>query len=154
MKHYQYLILRYVHNVSTEEFANIGILMWLPEERRMLHHVSERYARISAFFDGFDGPRYRNMVRHLRAKLRDVEKMHLARIESVDNLINTYLPREDSCFQWSSMMTGLATDPEERLLRLFDKIVSRHSSKQDRDAITSGTFIEAHYEITEPSNNR
>jgi hypothetical protein len=142
MKPYQYLILRYVHNVSTEEFANIGILMWLPEEKRILHHISERYARISAFFDSFDGHKYRNMVRHLQAKLREAEKQPLARVQTAEELVNIILPREDSSFQWSSVMGGVAADPEERLRKIFDSIINRHSGRHDRTRRDEGQIYQ------------
>lgn len=82
MRQYQYLILRYVHNYSTEEFVNIGILMWLPEERRFLHEISEKYSLLSSFFINFDGPGYRKMIRHIKAKLRGAPEQNIDQVRS------------------------------------------------------------------------
>jgi hypothetical protein len=132
MTQYQYLILRYVHNASTEEFVNIGILMWLPEQGRLLHDISEKYTRLSNFFEGFDGANYRNMIRHLKAKLRGAEEQTYDRIQSVDQLVDAIFPRDPSCFQWSSAMGGVTPDPEQRLRKIFDRIVDRHVGRHER----------------------
>ena len=83
MSKYQYVILRYVHNVSTEEFVNIGVVMWLPEERRLLHSISEKYSRLSCFFlrlqvrnsDGCPFPRPRPFPGK-RAAVTPISKPH------------------------------------------------------------------------------
>lgn len=132
MRQYQYLILRYVQNVSTEEFVNIGILMWLPEERRFLHQISEKYSRLSSFFADFDGNGYRKMVRHLNSKLRAMGTQSLEQVRTIDELADAVFPRDPSCFQWSSAMAGVATNPEQRLDKIYRSIIERHFNKQER----------------------
>lgn len=132
MSKYQYVILRYVHNVSTEEFVNIGVVMWLPEERRLLHSISEKYSRLSCFFENFNGPGYRRMVRHLSSVFRAAERRPLGEVPTVAELVDQIVPKDSSCFQWSSVMTGVANNPEERLGKLFSSIVERHYVKQAR----------------------
>src|SRR5205807_9393610 len=124
--------LRYVHNVSTEEFVNIGVLMWLPEDGQFLHELSEKYSRLSNFFEGFDGTGYRNMVRHIKARLGAAKKQDHVQIKDVEQLVAAILPRDSSCFQWSAPMGGVAINPEQRLQKLYDSIVERHANKQER----------------------
>src|SRR5207302_8220012 len=131
---YQYLILRYVHNISTEEFVNIGILMWLPHEKRVFSEVSERYSRLSCFFEGFDGHKYRNMIRRLQSRLRSAEKSDSVpcQWESITNAAEFVLSKSPSCFQWSELMGGIAEEPVIRLKAIFADIVDRHYEKSER----------------------
>jgi hypothetical protein len=131
---YEYLIIRYVHNVSTEEFVNIGILLWAPQERRMYHQISERYSRLSMFFDGFNGYGYRAMIRNLKGKCRSVEKNErlFRNVNNVDDIAELIFSKNSSCFQWSEAISGITDDPALRVKAVFSDIVERHYDKQER----------------------
>jgi hypothetical protein len=121
-----------MHDVSTEEFANIGVVMWLPEERRILTEISDRYSRLSNFFEDFNGPHYRNIVKALRSRME-----HLTETQdlptSLERICRLVLPDDPSSFQWSSTMGGAAEDPDGRLIELFTEIVDRHFGRVERN---------------------
>ena len=138
MKSYRCRILRYVHDVSKGEFVNIGVVMWIPEHSRLIFRLNEQYGRISGFFKNFDGISYGQMVRHLQRSFKkvasDLQKPPLTRDTSKNTFeVFNLLVREDaSTFQWSQVISGISTNPEDRLDRLFEEFVTFHASLERR----------------------
>src|ERR1044072_8731193 len=134
MKAYQFVIIRYVHNLSTEEFVNIGILLWEPRERHVFYLLSERYSRLSNFFDGFNSNGYRSMLRQLKSNMRAVQRNErlLREARNIQDLAETVVSKGPSCFQWSDQMGGMAEDLSVRIRAIFTNIVDRHYEKRER----------------------
>ena len=127
---YHFAILRYVHDVSTEEFANIGVVMWIPEHSKLMFDVSERFRRISSFFKNIDGPNYRQMVRDLKWASREVATDYM--FKDAPNhpfeIFHEIVQEDPSCFQWSRLMSGISRDAETRFEELFEEFVTSHES--------------------------
>ena len=158
MTTYHFRVLRYVHDVSTEEFVNIGVVMWMPEHSTLMFRVNEQSRRLSGFFNNFDSQSYRQMIRNLQSFFNkvtlDLPTLRLFK----DNPENTSeifyeLIREDStCFQWSSLMSGISPTPEKRLDQLFEEFVvvrKSHEPVQRRNKkviwSTVRKALKAHY---------
>src|SRR4051794_39758082 len=95
---YQFVLLRYMNNASAGELVNIGVVMWLPRQRRLVFWLNERYGRLSSFFQPFDGSSYRQMVKSLTAHFAAVsrELIDPARpVESIADLL-PLLVRDDA----------------------------------------------------------
>lgn len=134
MTSYHFAILRYVHDVSTEEFVNIGVVMWIPERSKLVFRVNERFSRLFSFFKDIDKSSYRKMVLNLKSAA-DFKW-------ASDNVATAYLfkntanhpfeifheiVREDaSCFQWSRLMSGISKNAEGRFKELFEEFVTSH----------------------------
>ena len=155
MTSYQYAILRYRQNAMSDERVNIGVVLWIPSERRLLWSVTDYYRRLSVFFKGdFDGQTYRQMIRHLRSRLqressRVASSVQLAigeprsnvmrspRTDSVTRedrsgfgqILRAILPDPDSSFQWSVVMSGRHARPDTRLDALFQEFVLKYDER-------------------------
>ena len=136
MTSYHFAILRYVHDVSTEEFVNIGVAMWIPGRSKLLFRVNERCGRLFSFFKNVDKPSYRRMVRNLKraADLKwgsdNVSPAYLFK-NTANHPFEIFhaIVREDaSCFQWSRLMSGITHDVERRFEELFEEFVTFHES--------------------------
>lgn len=144
MKPYQFSLLRYVHNVATEEFVNIGVVMWVPAEKQFLYKLTERYGRLSNFFDGFNSAGYRQMLRELKHRLRDASKQETnGKVETISDLLPQIVLIESGCFQWAAAMGGITLDPSQRLNQLFAEMIERHedqhdSTRRDEAAVMKG----------------
>jgi hypothetical protein len=57
---YMYALLRYEHDIRTEEFLNVGVLFWAPEQRKLRFKYTES---TSASFRNISG---RNSFRSFR----------------------------------------------------------------------------------------
>lgn len=153
MKPYQFAVLRYVHNASSGEFVNVGVVLWCAPSALFAFELNERYGRLSSFFKGaFDGVAYRAMLRRLKTKLGRLAGQHdgqpgLEHVndKDLDELLDWVLPEDDSCFQWSAVMGGIAADPRARLRQLFAELVERHEApgpRQRRDETEIWTEVE------------
>ena len=128
MTAYCFRALRYVHDVSTEEFVNIGIAMWVPEKRGFIFKINTRYKRITRFFKDFDGKSYRMAIRNLnrafKGAQRDLRTQELP--DNVADIFHCALREDNSSFQWSRVMSGVSPEPARRLVILFEEFVAQH----------------------------
>lgn len=140
MTPYQFALLRYRHSPTAGELVNIGVVMWLPSEHRLLHFVRGHYRRLSHFLQNFEGLSYRPMIRHLMSRLgeasREVaeaqEDLVRGRAHDLATILKRLVSDPDSCFQWSAIMAGMAKDqPEARLRQLVYEFVLRHEEAID-----------------------
>jgi hypothetical protein len=138
MKPYQFATLRYIHNVGAAEFVNVGVVMWCPADGRFLYELNDRYGRLSGFFkSGFDGASFRSGLRLLRSKLERLASQHSGqtlfdRDKELQAYLDWVLPEDSSCFQWSEVMAGIASDLNGRLNQLFAELVERHEARGAR----------------------
>ena len=145
MKSYHFAVLRYVHNVSTEEFVNIGVVMWIPERYQLIFRVNERFGRLSGFFKDLNGSSYRQMVRNFKSTSDGVATNNLFK-DSPENpfeIFNKIVQEDASCFQWSRLMSGISVDPEKRFDQLYEEFVTFHESfkppqRRSEDVIWKG----------------
>lgn len=125
-----YAIVRLVPIVETEEFANIGVVLFSPEARLFAFRLlGARYSRITAFFDPLDAASCRAVMRDLREELERVAQAFRAlgadsRLPRLDVAASLALwedlirPRE-SMLRFSTGRVVMATDPRARLDELF-----------------------------------
>lgn len=136
MTSYHFAILRYVHDVSTEEFVNIGVVMWIPGRFKLLFRVNERPGRLFSFFNNIDKPSYRQMIRNLKraANLEwasdNVNTAYLLKntADRPFEIFHEIVPEDASCFQWSRLMSGITQDAEKRFEDLFEEFITFHES--------------------------
>jgi len=130
MTTYHFAILRYVHDVSAEEFANIGLAMWMPDRCKLLFRVNERISRLSNFFKNIDVRSYRQMIRNIKWASDNVDTAYLFE-NAADHAAEIFagIVRPDaSCFQWSRLMSGISKDAERRFDELFEEFVTFHEA--------------------------
>ena len=66
-----YAIVRFMPFVETEEFANVGVVLYSPSRCYLGFRVlTQRYARITRFFEHVDGPAFRRTMVELRGELQ------------------------------------------------------------------------------------
>lgn len=129
MKPYQFSLIRYVHEPSGQEFANIGVLLWTPRDKKLHFELTDRYTRLSAFFTRFDGVAYRQLIRLLRVRLQEYSK---AAEGEFSDIIGRLFPNDASSFRTSEIMAGIAADPEQRLRDLFEELVQHNDPHAGR----------------------
>lgn len=135
---YSYVVLRYVHDVLTGEFINIGVLLYAPSVEGSPPYVKARVrrtiGRLKAAFPDLDRDAF---VRSVRAVERSIERtaetvrkggLFQDRGDAAGIAIRA-LPIDDSSFQWSSVSTGLTHDPEKTFSRVFGRLVSGYDTK-------------------------
>jgi hypothetical protein len=122
---FQFAILRYIHDTMTQEFINIGIVVYCREARYLRVSINTRYGRLSdAFRAEVNGGHYRRMVSHIS---RQVDRMHsrFQQLEMFEELpqqievvLTQILPPSDSSLIFDGYGGGVAEDLDVDLDRL------------------------------------
>ncbi|MGH7944237.1 MAG: DUF3037 domain-containing protein [Opitutaceae bacterium] len=136
---YSYVILRYVHDVVTGEFANIGIVVYAPDQRVLKARFTTSYERLNAIFLKIDHAHFRAMVRYLgdrfaemAAELRD--SLQLAPVNGIAELVRKVLPQDDSTLQWSETSGGLTSNLEQAAQDLYARLVERYERSTEQQS--------------------
>lgn len=129
---YTYTILRYVHDVATEEFVNVGVVLASPQQRFFGARLRSRTGRVSGMFRGFDGHHFRRVIEHLRGRLESVSRqaggLPLGNPpRDARAMALRVLGDDDSAFQWSPMGSGVSPDLAKTLDRTYARFVTRHA---------------------------
>jgi len=141
---YTFVTLRYVHDVVTGEFANVGVVLYAPEQRYLEARFTASYERLNALFVKIDHANYRNVIRYLSSRFVELatevrEGLNLVPVQGIEELVRRVLPKDDSSLQWSAPGGGFSTDLGETVGQLYSRVVERYSrsgevaSRNDED---------------------
>ena len=131
---YGYVTLRYVHDMVTGEFVNVGVVLYAPEARYLGARFTRSYERLNALFRDVDHRHFRKLVRHLDAAFSDLAQevasgLGLEPAAGVEAVVRRVLPPDDCSLQWSPSGAGLATgeDLPQVLAGLFSRLVEKYT---------------------------
>lgn len=128
---YRYTVLRYEHDVRTEEFLNVGVLFWVPEKRSLEFLHTDRGSRLTGAFPNISADELIKSLRELRSKLTS---LNLSQENSDDILAIAHraLPADDSSLKWSAQSAGYAANPKAALELVFSRMVTQYEHKRER----------------------
>ena len=134
---YTYTILRYVHDVTTAEFVNVGVVVHAPSARFVGSKWRHTHGRLSSMFPDLDRDAFRSTMRTIERALKAVatsyQKDDLFRADGDAAVIaRSVLPSDDSSLQWSPVGAGIAGDMQQLVDRLFQRLVGAYDDKVER----------------------
>jgi hypothetical protein len=129
---YSFSVLRYVHDPVTQEFANIGVAVHSKEQCYLNARCENHYARITKIFGKIDGDRFRQSTRYIQERLQSLGHDLYSQLPfesdlTIEALLATVLPPDDSAFQFSAAGVGLSADLDETMKGLFVRFVEKYS---------------------------
>jgi len=132
---YTYCVLRYVHDPTSGEFVNVGVVLYAPEARYLSALCRTTYSRLNKTFPGMNAEHFKSLMRYIQARLEEQGErvsgeLPLARPSNVLEFAQAILPRDDSSLQWSQAGSGRTDDPSRALEQLFDRMVLRYEERQ------------------------
>ncbi len=135
---YSYTVLRYVHDTTTGEFLNVGVVLSAPEARYASAMCRQTYGRLSKTFPGVSGDHFRSLMKYIQARIEELGdrfngELPLSDAKTALDFAQSILPKDDSSLQWSPLGSGLTNDPSRTLEQLFDRLVSRYDEKSPRE---------------------
>lgn len=138
---YSYVTLRYVHDVVTGEFANIGVVVYAPDERALKARFTTSYERLNAIFLKIDHGHFRAMVRYLGNRFAELaeelrDSLQLAPVSGLTELVRKILPPDDSSLQWSETGGGLTSNVEHTTEELYQRLVARYERSSEQQSRT------------------
>lgn len=130
---YTFVVLRYVHDMMTGEFVNVGLVLYVPQTRRLLVRTSTSVARLRAAFPDIQRSAFTGTMRGIEragkklAKDAVLDQMFGGGAE-VTKFARQLVADDDSALQWSPAGGGLTTDPDRTFAKLFDRQVERYNT--------------------------
>lgn len=117
----RYSIIRFLPYAETEEFANVGIVMFAPTARYFDFQLSNKWRRLSGFFDKLDRRVFAQGVAAFAEELARTREMagQASAQWAFDDLVR---PRE-ALFRFSAVRAVMAESPQSKLNELFDHYV-------------------------------
>lgn len=128
---YSYTVLRYVHDVTTGEFVNVGVALYAPGMRYANATCRTTSKRLRPIFPSLDSDVFRALMRKVQSRFEELHdeidgQLELRRYSSVMELAQSVVPQDDSALQWAPMGGGLSSDPAATLEHLFERFVMKH----------------------------
>jgi hypothetical protein len=133
---YRFSVLRFVYDAVTEEFVNVGVAVYCPQERYLKACCSPNYGRISKLFHRVDGARFRQTVRFVQDQIgvlgKDISAGQLFESQyPLDKLLSRVLPIDDSSLRFAHGGVGLSDNLDGTLTGLFNRYVDSYNQAGD-----------------------
>ncbi|WHU03828.1 DUF3037 domain-containing protein [Sphingomonas sp. NIBR02145] len=136
---YSYSVLRYVHDIVTGEFVNVGIVFFAPgqgvDAPIVRSEFKERIKRIRPLFYDLDRAAFASAISAVRRASKVVAKQVEADLlfSSGDAraIALRMLPHDGSSLQWSEIGTGIAKDIDKEFNRIADRMLSIYDRRTE-----------------------
>jgi len=139
---YQFAILRYIHDPLTEEFLNVGVVLYAKHDCYLKVKISSRYTRLSnAFVSNINGAYYRRLVTHISSQILQLQKELKSSAErlvtphqwptQIEFLLTQVLPKDDSSLVFGGYGGGLTINLDNELAYLYARLVEKYQDKKE-----------------------
>lgn len=141
---YSFILLRYVHDVVSGEFINVGVALYAPGVKYIGGLCNTRYGRLSKMFGDIDGDYFRGLMRYIEARFEELgdklcNELPLYGVPSdILQIAKGILPPDDSSLQWSEAGGGQTEDPAKTLEDLYSRMVERYEVGTQRSRREDG----------------
>lgn len=135
---YQYAVLRYVHDPLTQEFLNVGVLLYAPEARHLGLLATDKYSRLSDAFLHINGSDFRSFMQALARRVESIRRRWEKNdwVSPPPDAIDTVLPQimlpDDSSYVFGGIGGGITDDPVQELQNLYDRFVKRYMESEEK----------------------
>jgi len=127
----KYNIIRFQPYVETQEFANIGIVLFAPASRTFVFKLLQpnHYGRITTFFDTLDKFVFQESIKIIKAELERIQAL-LPTLAKPDALYDELVrPRED-ILRYSAHRVMFTEAPDLTATQLFEHYVHRSFTRE------------------------
>jgi hypothetical protein len=134
---FQFSLLRFVYDPLTQEFLNIGVVLFSPENNFLQARFTNRYGRISRMFGRIDGGSFKATTSYIERKVTAVNDKLVRGLlfrnikEGLDSILNEVLPPDDSAIRFVFGGVGVSDDLSKTLDELFERYVARYESPNE-----------------------
>ncbi|WP_158994363.1 DUF3037 domain-containing protein [Mucilaginibacter sp. L196] len=160
MKKFEYQIIRYLHDRTTGEFVNVGIVLFEPTGRFLEAKMLNKFSRISNFFEEFNGYFLLNTLKHFQKEIRSVNldlyffnssnSFDSEKDYNLSDITKKILVQDDSALYLSNVKYGLDLDAGKALDDLYERLVDKYnidaSKEVHTDAYVWTKVYKAHFD--------
>jgi Protein of unknown function (DUF3037) len=127
-----YTVLRYVHDITTQEFVNVGVLIYAPENRILRLKCNPELRRVHSLFPSAEPKQLKTLLHQLQEAF-DTYAARIApgsrEVSIPDEIMRAaaqVLPKDSSALQWASAGGGYAGSLDTAMEGLFARYVQHH----------------------------
>jgi uncharacterized protein YjcR len=123
----KYSIIRFQPYADNDEFANIGIVLYVPTSQRFVYKIlhPNQHKRITDFFRPMKPDLFCNVIQIVQTELERIKKLLEQSAPIQVNLYNELIrPRED-IIRYSENRVIVSTDTQQTVNKLFERYVHR-----------------------------
>lgn len=140
---FEAVAVRYVHDVRTEEFLNIGVVVLCAKHRFAGARFLPQWGRVTAAFPGADYVLLRRIARAFERRCAEWSaeangQQSLQPITDVGALLRSVMLPDDASVQLSQIISGVTADPERTLAELFTVYAGSTLLKEERASRDDG----------------
>lgn len=134
---YTYRVLRYVHDIGTAEFINVGVVVAECDAPCVVARFKTDCGRIKGAFPSLDTEVFLARMKRLQMCFDSVDASRCSEVraregESIAALIRSVLPLEDSAMLWSPTSSGVGGPLVKVLESLCRRLVTKHELQRRR----------------------
>lgn len=134
---YSYIVLRYVHDIGTGEFINVGVVMTGARGSYIGAKFKTAYGRVKKAFPTIDPDVFRARMRRLQATfdliaegtLDATHASYIKKVTAIEQLVHSVIRVDDSSLQWSPVGSGLSKDLPATLASLYQRFVTKYDTE-------------------------
>jgi len=138
LQNYTYTTLRYIHDITTGEFINVGVALYSPTGQFAGAKIRTTTGRLHQAFPSLDSKRLIKKLKNIQSdfkKYSDIINSQLSfeKYDSIINISRNILPLDDSSLQWSDIGAGRCVSPKEELDKLYSRLVALYDTQHTND---------------------
>lgn len=126
---FQAVAVRYVHDVLTGEFLNVGTVLLCPGHHFVGARFIPQWSRVTAAFPAAELPQLRRMASSIEtacAQAMPSVQLPLSMDTDVTAFIGRVIPPDDASVQLSPVIRGITDDPQRTLQELHRRYAERY----------------------------
>lgn len=134
MKKFQYQIVRYIHDRTTEEFVNVGIILFQPDDNYLNCKFVNKFNRISHFFSDVKSNYFLNLLKHYKSEIDILSKKINGLFQYpkfLADLTEQILHKDDSSLVNTEVLYIYDNDSSNILDVLFDRLVNKYNENRE-----------------------
>jgi len=134
---YEYSTLRYVHDIGTGEFINVGVAVFSADSSFLDFKYRKVLGRIHDIFPDINVKNFKALLRGVEKRFREVALVQATPMPFSDKPTNlaaillSILPKDDSALRWSDVAMGLSNDLAKTISDLFDRYTKRYDKSRN-----------------------
>ncbi|MGX6570184.1 DUF3037 domain-containing protein [Cupriavidus necator] len=144
-KPYSYSILKYVHDVATGEFANVGVALYCHENGFFFFDCRRTLGRLAEIFPDIRASRFKSLLSPISKRFSQIREEYQSKLDlnvqarSLEEILGSVLPKDDSALVWSEVATGRSFDLEKTARTIYARYVTKydkprkHQRRSDED---------------------
>lgn len=134
---YTYSVLRYVHDIMTGEFINVGVVMHVPSLHLLKSETRSTIGRLKGAFPDLDRAAFHSAMSSVKRSSKTLAKDLASgtfKFEASDALsfARKIIGPDDSSLQWSPVSGGITDDVEKTFARIYDRMVVKYDGRSTR----------------------